>query len=133
MSRERFGVNFSFWLPIDKRNVGVFVLKSVVIGKHSSVHHFLIGLLSLLLNEITIFFLGVMLFLLIRIKKYSLNGSKWSLILDYKRLSFCLLNKSLGRGILSSIRVRNMYADNVLSCVHTCSHVYVQPSRKTIL
>lgn len=58
MSTETFGMNFSFWLPTDKRNMGVFVLKSSTIGKHSRVHRFLIGLLSVLLNAITILFLG---------------------------------------------------------------------------
>lgn len=58
VSTETFGMNFSFWLPTDKRNMGAFVLKSGTIGKHSGVHRFLIGLLSVLLNAITVLFLG---------------------------------------------------------------------------
>lgn len=41
--------------------------------------------------------------------------------LTIKRLSFCLLNKSLERGNLNSIvRVRNMYAGHAHACEHTC-------------
>lgn len=38
--------------------MGLFVLKSGIIGKHNRVHHFLMGLLSVLLNTITILFIG---------------------------------------------------------------------------
>lgn len=49
-------MDFSFWLPIDK-NMGLIVLKSGVIGKHSRVHNFLMGLLLVLLNTITVSFI----------------------------------------------------------------------------
>jgi len=51
-------MNFSFWLPIDKRNTGVFVLKSGIIGKHGRVNHFLMGLLLVPPNKITVLFRG---------------------------------------------------------------------------
>lgn len=51
-------MNFSFWLPSDKRNMVLFVLKSGIIEKHSRAQSFLRRLLSVLLNTITILFLG---------------------------------------------------------------------------
>lgn len=54
------GVFFSEYRDIwdEFQFLAAFVLKSGTIGKHSGVHHFLIGLQSVLLNAITILFLG---------------------------------------------------------------------------